>query len=280
MSDSISVSVEEMVPEEEVRPPPTEEIEERVESLREKFAEAFDMALILMIFIVMAFSMVVAFLLIERRRTEEEEYEIEELPPTPEGELIWKKEEISKPVLPTAEERAEEMEEITPFDVLERRKERFEETKEEVGRVAKARDVRELFEKEAGAEEFKFEEEPEEFKFEEELPSRDIEELGLEDLFGEEEPEMKPDAKEPEKTGFTDVREIVRKAREEEENPGKKETELKFPELDYEEEEVEIPDIRELIKGPKKTQDEVEEKDEESDDLDEFNPRNYLKKKD
>ncbi len=280
MSESISVSVEEMVPEEEVRPPPTEEIEERVESLREKFAEAFDMALILMIFIVMAFSMVVAFLLIERRRTEEEEYEIEELPPTPEGELIWKKEEISKPVLPSAEERAEEMEEITPFDVLERRKERFEETKEEVGRVAKARDVRELFEKEAGAEEFKFEEEPGEFKFEEELPSRDIEELGLEDLFGEEEPDIKPEAKEPGKTGFTDVREIVRKAREEEENPGRKETELTFPELDYEQEEVEIPDIRELIKGPKKTQDEVEEKDEESDDLDEFNPRNYLKKKD
>ena len=292
--ESMSVSIKLVVLEREVveeeKPPPTEEIEEVVETVTEKIARAFDMTLILMIFLVMAFSMVIAFLLIERRRTEEEEYELEELPPTtPEGELVWKKEEVTKPVLPTAREREEEMELITPLEVVGRRREKIEEKKEEVGRVAQARDVRELFEK--GAEEeigeaegFEFEREAEKFEFEEELERRDMkEELGLEDLFEEELVEKEPEK--PQESEFTDVRQIVGKAQEEE---TRGENKSKLPEWEYntgegeeKEEEMEIPDIRELIKGPKEEEKEkLEESEDTENDLDEFNPRDYLKKRD
>ncbi|KYK37483.1 MAG: hypothetical protein AYK19_07150 [Theionarchaea archaeon DG-70-1] len=288
MSASISVMVEEMIPVEEEREIPTEEIEEVVETITERLARSFDITFILIIFLIMAVSMMLAFLLIERRRTEEETYAVEEFPPTPiEREEIWK-EEVAKPALPTPVERVEAMEEITPLDILRRRRERMEETKEEVEKVAKVRDVHELLEAEEGeeaekfdigeVEEFKLEKEPKEFDFGKEPVSKAItkEELGLEDLFEEEE------SKEPERTEFTDVREILRRTKEEEK--AKKETTLEVPEWEdrTEDEELEIPDIRELIKGPSKKEEKEEKSEEnESDEpSDGFNPRDILKMRD
>jgi len=283
---SVSVVPLELPEEEEEVEIPTEEVKEAVETLAERLARSFDITLIIVIFLIMAVTMMLAFLLLERRRTEEEKIEIEELPPVPSArEVIWKKEEeeeVEKPPLPTPEERAEAMEELTPLDVVRRRQEKTEEKKEEVEKVAKVRDIHEFLEPEEGEEPeevfskepaIDFGKEPEE-KFGEELePWRTGEdELGLEDLFEEEE------SKEPEGTQFTDVREILGKKREE--RLEKKEPE--FPTWKEEaEEEMEIPDIRELIKGPKKKEGareaEPESEEEQSED---FDPRDVLKKKD
>lgn len=284
MSAPVSVMVEEMKPPEEEKEIPTEEVEEVVETITERLARSFDITFILIIFLIMAISMMLAFLLIERRRTEEETYAIEEFPPTPvEREEIWK-EEVRKPALPTPEERAAAMEEATVLDVIRRRGERIEEKKEEVERVAKVRDVHELLEAEEAEEEIEFEEfevgETEKFEFDREPVSRTVtkEELGLEDLFAEEEP------KEPERAEFTDVREILRKTRDEEkpkrETTPQKETNMEFLERERtEEEELEIPDIRELIKGPRKEEKKEKSENESDEPLEDFDPRDVLKKK-
>ncbi len=280
MSEPVSVAVEEMKPPEEEKKIPTEEAKKAVETIAQRLARSFDITLILIIFLIMAISMMLAFLLIERRRTEEETYAPEELPPTPvEGKEIWK-EEIRKPALPSPEEKAEAMEEVTPLDVLRRRRETIEEKKEKVERVAKVRDVHELLEpEETGvrkAEEFEFGKESEEFSLEREFAPRDItkEELGLEDLFEEEKSEK------PERTGFTDVREILRGVRKEEVEK-RKEPVSELPKWEKKEEEFEIPDIKELLKGSRKEEkkEDEEEKNNEIDLLDEFSPRDVLKKK-
>lgn len=283
-SVSISVAVETMeIPEEEREVEvPTEEIEEAVETLAERLARSFDLTLILVIFLIMAVTMMLAFLLLERRRTEEEKIELEELPPVPTArEVIWKKEELGKPPLPTPPEREELMEELTPLDVMRRRREKTEEKKEKVEKVAKARDIHELLETEPEEAEFEeiketeFEKKPERAEFGEELLPKEFrkEELGLEDLFEEKE------AEEPEPAKFTDIHEILRKPKEERRE--KKEPESSPWEERKEEEKIDIPDIRELIKGPKKKREESEEESEsEEEELNEFNPRTFLKEKD
>jgi uncharacterized repeat protein (TIGR01451 family) len=282
VSGSISISTEEMVPPEEEIPIPTKPPEEVVETLADRLAKSFDITLILVIFLIMAITMMLAFLLIERRRTEEE-LAVEELPPVPsEREVIWKKEEMEKLPLPTPEERAEAQELTTPLDILERRRERTEEAKEEIERVAESRDIHELLGKE---EDKKFEEEPEVFELERELPREPREELDLEDIFAEEESEEQRE----QESGFTDVREILRMTRREEEKSPKKDN-FEFPLWEGEEEKKEqkaedLPDIRELIKGPKKPEEASREPVSKSDsekeeELDEFNPRDFLKKQD
>jgi len=295
-SQSVSVEVNPMeLPEEEraEEAAPEEEIEEAVETLAERLARSFDLTLILVIFLIMAITMMLAFLLIERRRTEEELVEAVELPPIPaEREVVWKKEEIEaavgaeveaeKPPLPTPRERAEVMEERTPLDIVRRRREQTEERKEEVEKVAKARDIHDLLKKgEVEEAEEILRAEPEEKGFGEELglPKRiDKKELGLEDLFAEKE------SKEPERTEFTDVHDILRRTKEEE-APKKREPELPEWEEDTEGG-MEVPDIRELIKGRKeekkesKSKSKSESEKEKEEDFNEFSPRNFLKKKD
>jgi uncharacterized repeat protein (TIGR01451 family) len=286
-SASISIMVEERKEEAEEREIPTEEIEEAVETAVERLARSFDITLILVIFLIMAVSMMMAFLLIERRRTEEETYMPEEIPPTPvEGELLIRPEEIRKPALPTPKERAEVMEEDTrtALDRIEERRERFKETKEEVEKVAKVQDVHELLETRESKgsvveepEEFEFGKEPEEFEFGEGLTTREIkrEDLGLEDLFEEKELGKSEEAK------FTDVREIMSRTREE--KPVERETGSDLPEWTEieQDEEMEIADIRELIKGPRKVEEKPEHREEsEESNSDDFDPRGILKKKD
>ncbi|MBU7032372.1 MAG: DUF11 domain-containing protein, partial [Theionarchaea archaeon] len=150
-SGSISIMVEEMVkPEEEKEEIPTEEAKEAVEKVTERLARSFDLTLILVIFLIMAISMMLAFLLIERRRTEEEEFiETAELPPLPmEREVIWKKGEGEKPPLPSPEDRAEATETVTPLDILKRRRQALDEKKEEMERVRESRDIHQLLKKE------------------------------------------------------------------------------------------------------------------------------------
>lgn len=282
-SVSVSVTVEEVaLPPEETKAPPEEEAKEAVETITKRLLESFDITLILVIFLIMAISMMLAFLLIERRRTEEEEhYEVGIPAAPPEGVTIFRKEEAGKPPpgkppLPTVRERAEKLEEVTPLDVVRKRMEKIEEKKEEVEKVAKSRDIRELLEKkEEGEVEFE-----EKFEFGEEVVPKKMkeEEIGLEDLFEKEK------SKEPEKSEFTDVRDILKIARKEEET--KKNNRAEPPNWgDSTNEELpEVPDLRELIKGTRKFEEEEEksksEGGEEEEDSDRFNARDVLKKKD
>jgi uncharacterized repeat protein (TIGR01451 family) len=297
VSQSLSINVEprEPLPEETETPTPTTPPEE--EGLGRRLAGAF--------------TMMMAFLLIERRRTEEEVL-AEELPPPPrEREVIWKKGEEEKPVLPSAEERAEVMEEITPLDVIGRRREKIEESREKVGEGTDVRDLLGKSAKERPGEvelgeetergfeeeperEFReetgifglgeetergFEEEPErEFRKEtgifglgEETESRAKDDLGLEDLFAEEEPKNKEN---PHST-YTDVRDILRMTQEK----PPRDSPPEFPTLkEPESENGDLPHIREVIKGPKDQKEEPKKS--ESQPTDEFDPRDIIKKKD
>ncbi|MBU7022589.1 MAG: DUF11 domain-containing protein [Theionarchaea archaeon] len=305
-SGSVTINVEEMVPP-ETKPPTSTPPEEKEEGIGRRVAESFDIAMILWIVLIMFISMVVAFLLIERRRTEEEEYyeEAEELPAPP-REAVYKTEEGEKKALPRPEERAEAEEEMTPLDILKRRRESMEERREKVEKVAETRDVRELFEKEEakaekgpeelefgkGAEELEFGKGAEELEFgkgadkgAEELEfgkgaekpkgkTRLEEELGLEDLFTEE--ESKNPTTPP--SEFTDVRDILRMPKENEEHLRREEP----PKWRPEETNHEFLDIHDIIKGPRKEKEEKKSTPSESSEEDDqdFNPRDFLKKKD
>jgi uncharacterized repeat protein (TIGR01451 family) len=262
--------------------PPTTPSESPGEGILKPIAGAIDLTLILMIFLVMAITMMLAFLLVERRRTEEEYVEEEILPPVPEKrEVIWKREEEKeereegKEALPTARERAEEVEEVTPLEVIRRRREKTEEKKGKVEELARARDIRDLFGKEAEGEEV------EEFIFEEREEKGIIkEDLDLEDLFAEEKEESR-------ESEFTSVQDILSMPKEEEPEeksfPWKKESESNKSYESSENESSELPDIKELIKGTKKSEKskEIPESKNESDiSTEEFNPRDFLKKKD
>ncbi|MBU7001828.1 MAG: DUF11 domain-containing protein [Theionarchaea archaeon] len=282
-SGSVTIQVEEMVPP-ETKPPTSTPPEEKEEGMGRKVVESFDIAMILWIVLILFISMVVAFLLIERRRTEEEEYyESEEVPSSP-REAVYKRGEEEKKALPTPEERAEAEEEITPLDVLKRRRATIEEKREKVGKVAETRDVHELLGKEEreakmAPEEFEFGRGAEEFEFgrgaeESKGKTQLVDELGLEDLFVEEQsgtPETRP-------SEFTDVRDILRMPKEREE-PSPKEEPSNWK---SEEPSHEFLDIHEIIKGPKKEKEEKKPatvNHEEEDDED-FDPRDILKKTD
>ncbi|MBU7033984.1 MAG: hypothetical protein HXS49_02265, partial [Theionarchaea archaeon] len=121
-----------------------------------------------------------------------------------------------------------------------------------------------------GAEEFEFGRGAEESKGKTQL----VDELGLEDLFVEEQsgtPETRP-------SEFTDVRDILRMPKEREE-PSPKEEPSNWK---SEEPSHEFLDIHEIIKGPKKEKEEKKPatvNHEEEDDED-FDPRDILKKTD
>ncbi len=268
LSDSVSLSVEEMIPPEEEKPPPTViPPEEVVGGLTERLIRSFDLTLILIILLLMAITMMLAFLLIERRRTEEEALEAVELLPPPRGEEVWKGMEAGKPPLPPPTERAEAMEEITPLDVLTRRREKIEEKREKIEKVTKILEKEEV-RKEPG--------ELEEFEFGEKLvPKKEEREVELEDIFKEElKPEEQKTEPEKQKTEFTDVHDILKMAREEERS--------RKPKIESEGETTEkieeMPDIRGLIKGEKKAKEEESEDDDEI--LNAFNPKDILKGKD
>ncbi|MGD2246928.1 MAG: BatD family protein [Candidatus Methanofastidiosia archaeon] len=267
-------------------PPPTPS-ETPGKGILEPIAGAFDLTLILMIFLVMAITMMLAFLLVERRRTEEEYVEEEMLPPLPEKrEVIWKREEKEekeegKEALPTARERAEEMEETKPLEIISKRREKTEERKGKVEELARARDIRDLFGKEAEVGEA---EEVEEFIFEErEEKGITKEDLDLEDLFAEEKEESR-------ESEFTSVQDILTKPKEEEPEeksfPWKEESESNKSYESSENESTDLPDIRELIKGTKKSEKPPESKEipepknESENSIKELNPRDVLKKKD
>ena len=342
-SGPISILIEEMVkPEEEVEEIPTEETKEAVEKVTERLARSFDLTLILVIFLIMAISMVLAFLLIERRRTEEEELlETTELPPVPaEREVIWKKKEEEKHPLPTPEERAEAAEEDThtPLDILKRRREAMEEKRGTVEKVRESRDIHQLLEKETEEsseaetgttpeQERSFEGQRLDEERETERPAvrkpsevferggtalegereRDISEsqeedfdlekalfgprrgdLGIEDIFAEE----KEEKERPEKSQFTDVHEITGPPKREEKREDISRTpeqsvsqKRALPEWEKESgesgssEKMEIPDIRDLIKGPRKKE-EGEKKKDTSKSQEDFDPRDIVKGKD
>lgn len=298
-SEPESISVEPLIPPSPTPTgPPTTPPESPGEGILEPIAGAFDLTLILMIFLVMAITMMLAFLLVERRRTEEEYVEEEMLPPVPEKrEVIWKREkekeaEIEeegekerKEGLPTARERAEEQEEVTPLDVYRRRQEKTEEKKGKVEEVAKTRDIRELFGEEAVESEEA--EEIEEFTFEEESEGGEItrEDLDLEDLFAEEETEKSNESE------FTNIKNILSKPKEEEsKEKSSPEWEEKSQSNSFREssenESDELPDIRELIKGtkkeekPKKSKETPKSKNKSENSSEDFDPRDVLKKKD
>ncbi|MBU7039111.1 MAG: DUF11 domain-containing protein [Theionarchaea archaeon] len=303
-SGSVTINVIEMVPP-ETKPPTSTPPEEKEKGMGQRVAESFDIAMILLIVLVMFISMVVAFLLIERRRSEEEEYyELEELPAPPREAVYERREEVKK-ALPTPEERGEAEEEITPLDVLKRRRESLEEKREKVEKVVETKDVHELLRKEGTKarkipEEFEFGKEPEEFEFGKEPEEFEFgkefefgreaekprgkgqlaEELGLEDLFVEE--ESKSTEESP--SEFTDVRDILRMPKEKEE-PSTKEEPLRWkPEKpdNAEKPHNEFLDIHEIIKGPKKEKEEKKSTTLESpeEDDEDFDPRDILKKRD
>jgi uncharacterized repeat protein (TIGR01451 family) len=130
----------------------------------------------------------------------------------------------------------------------------------------------------------------EDFDLEKALFGPKREELGIEDIFAEEEPKEERS----EEAQFTDVHEIMKPP----EKPQKKEsisepsqdrkTDLRKPSLPQwerepgeSEEDIEIPDIRELIKGPRKKKESVEkEKKEDTESQDNFDPRDIVKGKD
>jgi uncharacterized repeat protein (TIGR01451 family) len=291
-SGSVTINVEEMVPS-ETKPPTSTPPEEKEEGMGQRVIQSFDITMILWIVLIMFISMVVAFLLIERRRTEEEEYyEAEELPAPP-REAVYKIEEGEKKALPTPEERAEAEEEITPLDVLRRRRESIEEKREKVEKVAETRDVREFIGKEEakaekgpeelefgrGAEELEFGRGAEELEFgrgAEKPKGKTLleEELGLEDLFTEEDSKnlKKPPSE------FTDVRDILRMPKEKEKPVRKEEP----PKWRPEETNHEFLDIHDIIKGPRKEKEEKKSAPSESSEEDDqdFDPRDLLKKKD
>ena len=119
-----------------------------------------------------------------------------------------------------------------------------------------------------------------EFDFGEELfPKKPKQEdLGLEDLFEEEE-SKESEKNNPGKTNYTDVHEILRGTRREEKPKESKLADV--PEWEFEEPEtLEIPDIRELIKGPRAREkpEKKSEEEKEEDHIDEFDPKDFLKK--